>query len=156
MKIGYFMMAGTAAFAIGTAAVAQQQGGQQSRDPAMQQGGQESKGQQPGGAQQGMSQEMVKQAQQALKDKGHDAGPVDGMWGPQTQQAVREFQQKEGIQATGRLDQKTLSALGMQEGTSAAGGSRAGQDKAGASSGGSSPAPGPAQGGSPSSPSGAK
>jgi peptidoglycan hydrolase-like protein with peptidoglycan-binding domain len=75
---------------------------------------------------QGMSADTVKQAQQALKDKGHDVGPIDGMYGPQTQKGVKEFQEKQNMKATGRLDQQTLSALGVQEGSSAVG---AGADK---------------------------
>ena len=75
---------------------------------------------------QGMSADTVKQAQQALKDKGHDVGPVDGMYGPQTQKGVKEFQEKQNMKATGRLDAQTLSALGVQEGSSAVG---AGADK---------------------------
>lgn len=75
---------------------------------------------------QGMSSDAVKQAQQALKDKGHDVGPIDGRYGPLTQKGVKEFQEKQNMKATGRLDQETLSALGVQEGSSAVG---AGADK---------------------------
>lgn len=75
---------------------------------------------------QGMSSDTVKQAQQALKDKGHDPGPIDGQYGPLTQKGVKEFQEKQNLKATGRLDQQTLSALGVQEGSSAVG---AGADK---------------------------
>jgi hypothetical protein len=53
----------------------------------------------------------VRAAQQALQDKGYDAGPIDGLMGPKTQAAIREFQQKEGIQASGQLDARTRSAL---------------------------------------------
>jgi peptidoglycan hydrolase-like protein with peptidoglycan-binding domain len=57
--------------------------------------------------------EMVKAAQQALKDKGHDPGRVDGRMGPKTQAALREFQKAQGMAATGDLDAKTTDALGM-------------------------------------------
>jgi len=59
-------------------------------------------------------QEHVKAAQQALKDKGHDPGGVDGRMGPRTQQAVRDFQKAQGLQATGRLDEKTMQSLGVE------------------------------------------
>jgi hypothetical protein len=59
----------------------------------------------------------VRDAQQALRDKGYEVGPVDGISGPRTQAAVRDFQQKEGLAVTGRLDQKTLSALNVDGGT---------------------------------------
>ena len=58
--------------------------------------------------------EMVKAAQQALKEKGHDPGSVDGRMGPKTQQALRDFQNAQGIQATGGLDDKTMVSLGVE------------------------------------------
>jgi len=77
--------------------------------------------------------EKVKAAQQALKDKGHDPGEVDGKMGPKTQAALRDFQKAQGMQATGRLDAKTMQALGMEGGKT----SRAGES---ATSGSASPA----------------
>ena len=61
----------------------------------------------------GQSNENVKQVQEALKTKGHDPGAPDGVMGPKTQQALRAFQKQNGLQATGRLDDKTASALGV-------------------------------------------
>ena len=63
-----------------------------------------------------MGDEKVKAAQQALKDKGHDPGMVDGRMGPKTQAALRDFQKAQGLQASGRLDTKTMQALGMEGG----------------------------------------
>ena len=57
--------------------------------------------------------EKVKAAQQALKDKGYDAGAVDGRMGPKTQAALRDFQKAQGMESTGDLDPKTTQALGM-------------------------------------------
>jgi peptidoglycan hydrolase-like protein with peptidoglycan-binding domain len=68
----------------------------------------------------GGNREEVKQAQQALKDKGHDPGPVDGVMGPRTQAALRDFQKKEGIRESGRLDRETMSKLGVAMKTGAA------------------------------------
>ena len=65
------------------------------------------------GSAQQLSQEEIRQVQQKLSEMGHDPGPVDGIWGPRTQAAVKEFQQQKDIQATGQLDQKTLSELGV-------------------------------------------
>lgn len=62
--------------------------------------------------------ENVKAAQEALRDKGFDPGPVDGVMGPQTRKAVMDFQRKEGLKTTGRLDVATSSRLGMQTSTS--------------------------------------
>ena len=66
--------------------------------------------------------ERVKAAQQALKDKGHDPGTVDGHLGPKTQAALRDFQKTQGMEATGQLDGKTLQSLGVENAkTSSAG-----------------------------------
>ncbi len=66
------------------------------------------------GAMTAMGDEKVKAAQQALKDKGHDPGAMDGKMGPKTQAAIRDFQKAQGMEATGHLDAKTMQALGME------------------------------------------
>ena len=53
----------------------------------------------------------VRGAQQALRTKGFDPGPVDGRMGPRTSAAVRDFQSKEGLSATGQLDSDTRARL---------------------------------------------
>ena len=63
--------------------------------------------------------ERVKAAQQALRDNGLDPGAVDGFMGPKTQQAIRDFQQAQRMEATGELDPKTMHALGIDEMTGA-------------------------------------
>jgi peptidoglycan hydrolase-like protein with peptidoglycan-binding domain len=60
-----------------------------------------------------MSSAQITQLQQALKDKGHDPGAVDGVMSSQTQQAIRAFQQANGLQATGTVDAQTAAALGV-------------------------------------------
>ncbi len=59
----------------------------------------------------------VKEAQQALKDKGVDPGPIDGIDGPKTQAAIREYQQKQNLTADGKLGPQTLDSLGVKRGT---------------------------------------
>ena len=39
--------------------------------------------------------------------------PVDGRMGPETHAAIRDFQQSKGLEASGQLDKKTLTALGL-------------------------------------------
>ncbi len=56
---------------------------------------------------------VVRAVQQALNDKGYNAGKVDGIWGPKTQGAVTKFQQSQGIAPTRSLDDQTLAALGV-------------------------------------------
>lgn len=58
----------------------------------------------------------VRAAQQALKDKGHDPGPVDGKMGPKTQAALKDFQKAQGLKETGRLDNETMAKLEMKTG----------------------------------------
>ena len=67
--------------------------------------------------------EMVKAAQQALKDQGLDPGVVDGRMGPKTEAALRAFQKAHGMEPTGQLDVKTTDALGMNGKTSSSGAS---------------------------------
>jgi len=55
--------------------------------------------------------DTVRHAQQALMDRGISPGPIDGKMGPQTKAALREFQQKENLKVTGRLDSETKHRL---------------------------------------------
>jgi len=60
-----------------------------------------------------LDQEGIKKVQDALNKKGFDSGPVDGVAGPKTREAVRRFQDSYGIKATGQIDNQTLYALGQ-------------------------------------------
>jgi len=57
---------------------------------------------------------LVRSVQQALNDKGYNAGSVDGQWGPATEDAVKRFQQSAGLPPTGELERPTLVALGVE------------------------------------------
>ena len=59
--------------------------------------------------------EFVKQAQQVLKQRGYDPGPIDGQGGKKTGTALRAFQKDLGLEVTGRFDQTTLEELGIRE-----------------------------------------
>jgi peptidoglycan hydrolase-like protein with peptidoglycan-binding domain len=61
----------------------------------------------------GRASEDVRQAQQALKDRGFDPGPIAGLMGPQTKAAIGEYQAKEHLKVTGRLDSQTKEQLMM-------------------------------------------
>jgi peptidoglycan hydrolase-like protein with peptidoglycan-binding domain len=54
----------------------------------------------------------VRKVQLALQNKGISPGPIDGIFGPLTKEAVRTFQERYGIKATGDIDNQTLFALG--------------------------------------------
>jgi hypothetical protein len=55
----------------------------------------------------------VRAVQQALNDRGYNAGPVDGQWSATTRDAVKRFQRASGLPETGELAPSTLSALGV-------------------------------------------
>ena len=57
-----------------------------------------------------MTGEDVRAMQQALADAGIDVG-VDGVFGPGTEAAVRQFQEREGLQSDGIAGPATLSLL---------------------------------------------
>ena len=57
--------------------------------------------------------ERVRAAQQVLQQKGHYTGAIDGIAGPQTVTALREFQKSEGLEVTGELDEETWQRLGI-------------------------------------------
>jgi Putative peptidoglycan binding domain len=59
------------------------------------------------------SKDKVKEVQEALKGNGFDPGTADGVIGPKTNQAIRDFQKAKNLQATGRIDERTASALGV-------------------------------------------
>jgi peptidoglycan hydrolase-like protein with peptidoglycan-binding domain len=56
----------------------------------------------------------VREVQRALKSRGYLVGAVDGVMGPSTERAIRDFQLSENLESTGRLNRQTLSALGVQ------------------------------------------
>jgi peptidoglycan hydrolase-like protein with peptidoglycan-binding domain len=62
----------------------------------------------------GQGHSSVHDAQQALKDKGFDPGPVDGVMGPKTRAAIRSYQEKNSLAADGRLGPQTLGSRGVE------------------------------------------
>jgi peptidoglycan hydrolase-like protein with peptidoglycan-binding domain len=61
-----------------------------------------------------LSEQEIKDLQQALNREGFDSGNVDGIWGPETRAAVSNFQERQNIAGNGELNHETLSALGVQ------------------------------------------
>jgi peptidoglycan hydrolase-like protein with peptidoglycan-binding domain len=64
----------------------------------------------------------IKDVQQALKDKGHDPGPVDGAMGARTREALKSFQSASNLKPTGTLDAETAEKLGVQSSSSTSSG----------------------------------
>jgi hypothetical protein len=53
----------------------------------------------------------IGQAQDRLHAAGFDPGPLDGILGPRTREAIRRFQASRGLPGTGALDEATRQAL---------------------------------------------
>ena len=49
--------------------------------------------------------------QRALAQRGYYKGRIDDKLGPETRRAIREFQRKEGLRASGRVDSATIKKL---------------------------------------------
>lgn len=56
--------------------------------------------------------DRVRQLQQFLKDQGIDPGPIDGIFGPRTERAVRSFQQQAGVGVDGVVGPQTRGVMG--------------------------------------------
>ena len=54
----------------------------------------------------------IKQIQDLLNRKGYKVGKVDGIW---NQKELRKFQKDKGLNATGKLNQKTADKLGLND-----------------------------------------
>ena len=67
----------------------------------------------PAGSQRQPSRERYRQIQQALTDAGFDPGPVDGFWGPNSEDAMADFQEAHDLEPTGRIDALSLIRLGL-------------------------------------------
>jgi len=63
-----------------------------------------------------LNEKQVSELQNALNEKGFAVGRVDGIVGPETMRAIRNFQNQEGLTATGQPDPQTLKALGLEVG----------------------------------------
>ena len=64
----------------------------------------------------GSSGELVSEMQSRLKEWGYYSGEVDGIFGSETEEAVKAFQRKNGLEADGRVGPATLTALGLPTG----------------------------------------
>lgn len=63
----------------------------------------------------GMSGGVVTQIQTRLKSWGYYNGAVDGVYGSQTEKAVKYFQSSNGLTADGQAGDKTLAAMGIYD-----------------------------------------
>lgn len=103
------------ALAIGPA-MAAGMGEQRSSDSNWQQGGQMQQSRSQQSSQ--LDQNTARQVQQQLQQQGYDVGEIDGRWGPKSQQALTNFQRDQNLNPSGRPDQQTMAALGVDQGAS--------------------------------------
>jgi len=60
-----------------------------------------------------ISDDLISSLQEKLNEEGNDLA-VDGIWGPETQAALSNYQQEKGLDDTGQLDAETLSELQLE------------------------------------------
>jgi hypothetical protein len=60
----------------------------------------------------------VTAAQTELTQSGYYSGPIDGLFGPTTRDAVARYQMSQNLTVTGSLTPDTLQALGLPQSTS--------------------------------------
>ena len=62
-----------------------------------------------------LDRQTVRDIQTSLANEGYSVR-ADGVWGPKTASALRQFQQANGLTASGVVDSKTLAALNVNTG----------------------------------------
>jgi lipid-binding SYLF domain-containing protein len=62
-----------------------------------------------------LSRSGIRSAQESLRDKGYYQGTIDGIIGPKTRNAIREFQRAERLPISGHLDTQTAAKLGLPD-----------------------------------------
>jgi hypothetical protein len=91
-----------------------------------------------------LSSDQIRQVQTVLRERGFSV-EVDGALGPRTMQAITAFQRQQGFQTSGRIDNQTITALGLSNMTGAQGGAQGsattGQGSAGSTQGGAQQTP---------------
>lgn len=60
------------------------------------------------------NQDFVRQVQSKLNAAGYDVGAVDGVWGPQSEQALMAYQRDNGLAASGALSTEVANSLQIQ------------------------------------------
>ena len=63
--------------------------------------------------------DVVAQVQTSLAARGFSPGPADGRLTPQAMEALRQWQSTRNFEATGQIDARTLSSLGLSTGVAA-------------------------------------
>jgi membrane-bound lytic murein transglycosylase B len=61
-----------------------------------------------------LSRQQIMDLQQVLEDQGYDPGPVDGILGSGTRNAIREFQKSNNLVADGYPGTRVLEVAGIE------------------------------------------
>ena len=60
-----------------------------------------------------LTKEVILKLQEKLTELEYDLGNVDGIWGEKTENALKQFQNENGLESTGELDEKTKEKLAL-------------------------------------------
>jgi Putative peptidoglycan binding domain/Protein of unknown function (DUF1236) len=60
-----------------------------------------------------LPRDEIREIQTVLVRRGYLHAEVDGVWGPEWRDALTTYQRHEGVEVTGRIDERTISSLGL-------------------------------------------
>jgi hypothetical protein len=60
-----------------------------------------------------LTKELIRNVQKALDEQGFKPGPIDGIFGPKTREALKKYQDSNDLVGTGQLNSETLINLGI-------------------------------------------
>jgi peptidoglycan hydrolase-like protein with peptidoglycan-binding domain len=108
-------------------------------------GGAQLSGAGPGPGALNLTEEQIRQVQIVLNQKGFNIGRPDGRLGTRTTQALMAFQRQQGFQASGRIDNQTVTGLGLSNMIGAQGGAQGAGQSSTTGQGGATQQQAPAQ-----------
>lgn len=120
MKQGMLPIVMAFVFAMSGAALAQN-GGNDSPAPIQPKVHQQN---QSNGAALDLDPETIRKVKRALHQAGYNPGPVNGSWNGPASEALVNWQKAQGLQPTGKVDRRTLNALGIHVANGGAGGGK--------------------------------
>jgi peptidoglycan hydrolase-like protein with peptidoglycan-binding domain len=92
-----------------------------------------------------LTEEQIRQIQIVLNEKGFNIGRPDGRLGPRTIRALTAFQRRQGLEVSGRLDSRTVAALGVSNVSGGQGGAQGAGQSSTTGQGGAGSQQAPAQ-----------
>jgi peptidoglycan hydrolase-like protein with peptidoglycan-binding domain len=92
-----------------------------------------------------LTEEQIRHVQIVLNEKGFNIGRPDGRLGPRTIRALTAFQRRQGLEVSGRLDSRTVAALGVSNVSGGQGGAQGAGQSSTTGQGGAGSQQAPAQ-----------